>query len=88
MINLGTCGVHTTHITLKHENKASGWKMKKKKKMSSLRKIFHESQGCPEDYRKQTDTNGREFPLLIVSHRCVENELVGWKTRAILPNAF
>ena len=74
LVDLGTHGVHTVHNTLKDGEVASGWKMKTL--MSLLHKIFNKSSSNHADYKNITESNDKEFPILFVSHRCVENEPV------------
>jgi hypothetical protein len=83
LIDLGTCGLHTAHNAIKHGEKASEWQLKKL--MSSMIKIFHEAPGRRADYKTITDATEKDYPMLFVSHRWVENAPVAKKARLIWP---
>ena len=74
LVDLGTHGVHTVHNAFKDGEVASGWKMKTL--MSLLHMIFKKSSSHHADYKNITESNDKEFPILFVSHICVENEPV------------
>ena len=41
LMNIGTCGLHTTHNSMKHGENSSGWKLNKL--LQSVYKIFEEA---------------------------------------------
>ena len=55
-----------------------------KKLMSSLHKIYEELPSCA-NYNNITESNDKEFPMLCVSQRWMENEPVAKKIREISP---
>ena len=81
LIDLGTCGLQTTHNAFKHGEKASDWQLKKL--MSSMSKIFHETLGGCADYKTVTDAMEKDYPMQFVTHRWVENDVVAKKARVI-----
>ena len=48
LVHIGTCGLHTSHNSMKHGEKASGWNVKKL--LTSLHRIFDEPPSRRADY--------------------------------------
>ena len=82
LIYLGTYGLHIIHNAFEHGEIASGWNMKKL--MSSLHNLYEELPSCA-NYNNITESNDKEFPMLFVSQRWMENEPVAKKIREISP---
>ena len=48
LINIGSCGLHTIHNSMKHGENSSGWKLKKL--LQSMYKLFEEAPKRCEKY--------------------------------------
>ena len=80
LIDLGTCGLHVLHGSLKHGEKSSGWKLKKL--LSSLYKIFDESPSRSAAFELITNAMKNEYHCNFV-HTGGLNERVAKKARAV-----
>ena len=83
LIDIGTCGLHTVHDSLKHGEKESNWNIKKL--LNSMFKLFDESPSPRADYERITSASKSDFPLGFCSHRWVENNVVAKKALSIWP---
>ena len=52
LISIGTCSLHTVHRALQHEERASGWDLKKLS--NAMYKIFDESLSSKADFQALT----------------------------------
>ena len=69
MLNIGTCGLHTAHGSMKTGEKAS-WSVRKI--LKAMDGILQDSPARRETFEKVTETN--EYPLPYCGHRWCENE--------------
>ena len=83
LINIGTCGLHTTHNSMKHGENSSGWKLNKL--LQSIYKIFEEAPKRREKYEEITLAKTSDYPLQFCSHRWVENEIFAKRAAEIWP---
>jgi len=70
LLNIGTCGLHTVHGSLKAGVKSTDWSTGKI--LKSLWKLLDESPARREKYESITETN--VYPLPYCGHRWCENE--------------
>ena len=49
--------------------------------MSSISKVFHEAPGRCADYKTVTNTTENDYPMQLIIHRWVENDMVVKKAR-------
>ena len=61
LVHTRTCGLHTLHNSMKHDEKASGWNLKKL--LSSLHRIFDESSSRRADYEALTQAISSDHAL-------------------------
>ena len=83
LIDIGTCGLHTTHNSMKHGENSSGWKLNKL--LQSIYKIFEEAPKRREKYEEITLAKTSDYLLQFCSHRWVENEIVAKRAIEIWP---
>ena len=74
VINIGTCGLHTIHNSMKHGENSSGWKLNKL--LQSMYNIFEEAPKRCKKYKEITLAKTSDYPLQFCSHLWVENEIV------------
>ena len=74
LINIGTCGHHTTHNSMKYGENSSGWKLNKL--LQSMYKIFEEAPKRCEKYEEINLVKSSDYRLQFCSHRSFENEIV------------
>ena len=67
ILNIGTCGLHTIHGSLKNAIKASNWMAGK-----ILKSMHYNTPARRETFEKITETN--VYPLPYCSHRWCKNE--------------
>ena len=85
LVHIGTCGLHTLHISMKHGEKASGWNLKKL--LIPLHRTFDESSSRRADYEALTQAIYSDHPLQFCANRWVENERVAVRAREIWPKS-
>ena len=71
LIDIGTCGLHTVHGSMKADVKKSGWTLGKI--MKAMWTILDESPARRDTYESITESN--VYPLQYCGHRRCENEL-------------
>ena len=72
LLEIGTCGLHVTHASIKHGGNANGWIIDKI--LSAMYKIFDQSPSWRADYENVTKSN--VYPLKFCSNRWAENKTV------------
>ena len=70
LVDLGTCGLHTVHGSMKNGIKCSGWNTRKL--LKTLFKLLDESPSRRDTYTKASES--RDFPLPYCGHRWSKNE--------------
>ena len=70
LIDIGTCGLHIIHGSLKAGAKASGWELNNL--LKSMWQFLHDSPIRRETYENIAET--LEYPLQFCGHRWCENE--------------
>ena len=83
LLQIGTCGLHTVHGSLKHGGVASGWQIDKV--LSAIYKILDVSPSRREDYEKVCKDN-IVYPLQFCSHRWAENKGVAERALEVWEN--
>ena len=83
LIDIRTCGFHTTHNSMKHGQNSSGGKINKL--IQSIYKIFEEAPKRPEKYEEITLAKTSDYLQQFCSHRWVENETVVKRAIEIWP---
>ena len=71
-VHIGTCGLDTSHISMKHGGKTCAWNVKKL--LSSLHRIFDESLSRRTDYEALKQAISSDYPLQYCAHCLLENE--------------
>ena len=80
-VHIGACGLHTSHISMKHGGKTSAWNVKKL--LSSLHRIYDESLSRRTDYEALKQAISSDYPLQFCAHCLVENERVAMRATEI-----
>ena len=70
LVDIGTCGLHTVHGSLKNRIKSSGWEIGKI--LKAVFKLLDESPARRDIFRNVTESE--VFPLPYCGHRWCENE--------------
>lgn len=81
LLDIGSCGLHTVHGSLRDGHKASGWNLK-----TILRAFYYHLNDCPArkaDYIRITGSE--KFALRYCGHRWVENAPVVERLLEVLP---
>ena len=81
LVDIGTCGLHTIHGSLKTGVKLSGWEIGKI--LKAMFKLLDESPARRDVFRDVTETD--VFPLPYCGHRWCENENCLFRAVAIWP---
>ena len=80
-VDIGTCGLHTLHNSMKHGEKASGWNVNKL--LTSLYKIFDESPSRRADYETLTQAISSDYSQQFSVNHWIKNERVEMRPREI-----
>ena len=80
LIDIGTCGLHIIHGSLKAGAKASGWELNNL--LKSMWQFLHDSPTRRETYENIAET--LEYPLQFCGHRWCENEDCARKAESLL----
>ena len=81
LINIGTCGLHTVHGSMKAAVKKSGWTVGKT--MKAMWTILDESPARRDTYESITESN--VYPLQYCGHRWCENEKCANRAEIVWP---
>ena len=83
LINIGICGLHTIHNSMKHGENYSGLKLNKL--LQSMYKIFEEAPKRREKCEEITLAKTSDYPLQFCSHHWIKNEIVMKRAVEIWP---
>ena len=80
LIDIGTCGLHTIHGSLKAGAKASGWELNNL--LKAMWQFLHDSPTRRATYENITET--LDYPLQFCGHRWCKNENCARKAESLL----
>ena len=82
-VHIRTCGLRTSHISMKHRWKTSDWNFKKL--LSSLHRILDESLSRRTSYEALKQAVSSDYPMQFCAHCLVENKRVAVRATEIWP---